>query len=243
MIRCLIVDDEPLARECITGYVDQIDFMERVATARNPVELTNLLEIHPVDLLFLDIQMPLMTGLEYLKTAPHPPLVVITTAFPSYALEGFELNVVDYLLKPITFDRFLKAAHKARDYHRLLEASPPPSPVAAEEKNFIFIKCDHRYERIFLDQILYVESVQNYVTFHTAKGAFMTLMTLKSAEENLPAEQFIRVHKSFIVSKAKVEAVENHQLIVGGTPVPVSRNYRKSVIDELVIQNLWNSTK
>ena len=241
MIRCLVVDDEPLARECITGYVGQIDFLELVAIARNPVELTNLLEIHSVDLLLLDIQMPLMTGLEYLKTTPDPPLVIITTAFPSYALDGFELNVIDYLVKPITFDRFLKAVHKARNYHALLSSSPP-LPDAAAEQGFIFIKCDHKYERIFLNQILYVESVQNYVTFHTSKGSFMTLMTLKSVEENLDSKQFIRVHKSFIVAKAKVDAIESHQLLIGKTPIPLSRNYRKEITTALIGKNLWNTS-
>lgn len=233
MLNALVVDDEPLARECITAYVHQVDFLQLAGTASHPVELTRLLEAGNIDLLFLDIQMPVMSGLDYLRTAQRPPTVIITTAYPSFALEGFELGVLDYLMKPVTFSRFFQAATKARDYHRLFNR-----PVA-EANDYFFVKCDYKYERIFVDDVLYVQGLQNYVAIHTRAGKYVTLMSLKSAEENLAPHAFMRVHKSYVVSVPKIEAVEADELIIGSVRIPVSRHYRDEVLERVVAKKLW----
>src|SRR3569833_1182280 len=167
MMNCVIVDDEPLAREGLANYVREVDFLNLTGVCENPLELLPLFDKNIIDLVFLDIQMPKMNGIEFLKIMQKPPMVVITTAYPSYALDGFQLNVLDYLLKPITFERFFKAAAKARDYHKLLTANP-----AGSVEDYFFIKCGGKFEKIFFDDILYIEGMQNYVTIYTAKGKY-----------------------------------------------------------------------
>ncbi len=239
ILNCVTIDDEPLARECVANYVREVDFLNLVGAGNNPMDLTRLLEAQPVDLLFLDIQMPKINGIEYLKMTPNPPLVILTTAYPNYALEGFQLNVLDYLLKPFTFNRFFKAASKARDYHQLLRKpevrDTPPGPAA----DSFFIKCDSKYERIFFADILYVQALQNYVTLHTTRGKYVTLLPLKSVEGYLEDQAFIRVHKSFIVAIPKIEAIENDELVIGAFRIPISRNHREEVIDRVVKERLW----
>ncbi|MEO5564506.1 MAG: LytTR family DNA-binding domain-containing protein, partial [Chitinophagaceae bacterium] len=207
MLNCVIIDDEPLARECIANYVDEIDFLRLTGTGSNPLELTQLLDAQKVQLVFLDIQMPVMNGIDFLKTIQNPPMVIITTAYPSFALEGFQLDVLDYLVKPITFNRFFKAVNKAKDYHQLLNGKAATTDEKVSEKeDYFFIKCDYKYEKINLDDILYIQGLQNYVTIYTSKGKYITLLNLKSVEDNLDQHSFIRVHKSFIVSIPKIEA-------------------------------------
>ena len=239
-INCVVVDDEPLARECIAGYIKEVDFLQLAGTANNPVELTGLIHQQPVDLVFLDIQMPVLNGIDYLKMTPNPPMVIITTAYPSYALESFQLDVLDYLVKPITFNRFFKAVNKAKDYHQLLmrsAANTMPSPAATTDH--FFIKCDNKYERIYFDDILFIEAMQNYITIHTRKGKFITLLSLKNVEENLDRHSFIRVHKSYIVSISKIESIDNSEIIIQSFRIPISRNYRDEVISKVVNTKLW----
>jgi len=164
-LKCIVVDDEPLARECITNYIKDVDFLELGGTCNNPVELTATMGQQEVDLIFLDIQMPIINGIDFLRMTSKLPIVIITTAYPSYALEGFQLDVLDYLVKPITFNRFLKAVTKARDYQLLL--GKPNTAGSQPEADYFFIKCDYKYEKIYFNDILYVEAMQNYVTIHT----------------------------------------------------------------------------
>jgi DNA-binding LytR/AlgR family response regulator len=237
-LKCIIIDDEPLARECIVNYVSEIDFLQLAGTGSNPVDLTQLLDQHPVDLIFLDIQMPIMNGIDFLKMTPNPPMVIITTAYPSYALEGFQLDVLDYLVKPITFARFFKAATKAKDYHRIVTDSQS-SKAAKSSENYFFIKCDYKYERIYFDEILYIQALQNYITIVTTKGKYITLLSLKSVEQNLDAKSFIRVHKSYIVSVSKIESIENNEILIQSFRVPISRNFRDELIGRVVSDKLW----
>ncbi|MRG43510.1 response regulator [Chitinophaga sp. SYP-B3965] len=230
-LSCVAIDDEPLARECIVNYVKEVDFLQLTGTGNNPLELTKLLNEKTVDLIFLDIQMPVINGIEFLKMTPHPPMVIITTAYPSFALEGFQLDVLDYLVKPITFNRFFKAVSKARDYHQLV--------TRTDVADHFFIKCDYKYERIYFSEILYIEAMQNYVTIYTTKGKHVTLLYLRNVEENLDGQSFIRVHKSYIVAIAKIEAIENNEIIIGAFRVPISRNYRDQVIERVVNNKLW----
>jgi len=244
MINCVIIDDEPLAREGIANYVREIDFLQLIGICENPLDLIKLLDNHQIDLIFLDIQMPKMNGIDFLKIMKNPPMVIITTAYPSYALEGFQLNVLDYLLKPITFDRFFKSANKAKDYHRLLTNSTPAGTQKAElEADYFFIKCGNKYEKIYFEDILYVEGMQNYVTILTTKGKFMTLLNLKKLEENFDHKYFIRVHKSYIVSIGKIEGVEGNEIFIQTYRIPISRNYREQVISQVVMNKLWDKDK
>ncbi|HEX5167633.1 MAG TPA: LytTR family DNA-binding domain-containing protein [Cyclobacteriaceae bacterium] len=237
-MNCVIIDDEPLARECITNYVKEVDFLKLAGEGNNPLDLIRLLETHSPDLIFLDIQMPVMNGIDFLKTISRVPMVIITTAYPSYALESFQLDVMDYLLKPIVFKRFFQAVTKARDYHQLVNRSvaQPGMPFA---EDYIFLKCGHKFERIYLSEILYIEALQNYVTVYTNKGKFITQLPLKNVEQNLSGQPFVRVHKSYIVSIAKVEAIENNEIILQGKRIPISRNLRDQVMESVVNTKLW----
>jgi len=237
MINCVIIDDEPLAREGIANYVREIDFLHLVETCDNPVELIKLLDKHDIDLVFLDIQMPKMNGIEFLKIVQKPPMIIITTAFPSYALESFQLDVLDYLLKPITFERFFKAANKAKDYHQLL--SKPDLQKTEQAADYFFVKCGNKYEKIHFNEILYIQAKQNYVTICTEKGNYMTLLSLKNLEENLDSQLFIRVHKSFIVSINKIKAIEANEVIIQAHRITISRNYHEQVIKQVVKNKLW----
>ena len=236
-LRCLAIDDEPLARECIANYVKEVDFLQMVGTGNNPIDLIQLLGEQKVDLVFLDIHMPFINGIDFLKMTQKLPMVIITTAYPSYALEGFQLDVLDYLVKPITFNRFFKAVSKAKDYHQLL--SKPGTAESNPAADYFFIKCDYRYEKIYFNDILYIEAKQNYVTIYTHKGKYMTLLYLKNIEENLDKQSFIRVHKSYLVSISKIESIENNEIIIQSFRIPISRNYREDVIGKVVNKRLW----
>lgn len=240
ILNCVTIDDEPLARECIANYIREIDFLELIGTGNNPVDLTKLLYEQKVDLVFLDIQMPVMNGIEFLKMTPHLPMVIITTAYPSYAVDGFQLDVLDYLVKPITFNRFFKAVNKAKDYRHLLNKSTSADTLKNKSgEDYFFIKCDYKYERIYFNDILYIEAMQNYVTIHTSKGKYITLLYLKNVEQNLDKQSFLRVHKSYIVSISKIEAIENNEIIIQSFRIPISRNYRDQVIVGVVNNKLW----
>lgn len=232
-LRCVIVDDEPLARECIAKYAGQVDFLELVGEVSNPIELNQVIQSQPVDLVFLDIETPLINGIDYLKMTHQLPLVIITTAYPSFALDGFQLDVLDYLLKPITFDRFFKAVNKAKDYHQ--RSNRPTQPP----DDYFFVKCDSKFERIYFNEILYIQALENYVTIFTSKRKYMTLLSLKRVEENLDKQLFLKVHKSFVVSISKIDAIENNDLLINNVRIPLGRNYRDEVIERVINKRLW----
>jgi two-component system, LytTR family, response regulator len=239
MINCVIIDDEPLAREGLTSYVREVDFLKLSGTGENPLELLPLLDKQAVDLVFLDIQMPKMNGIDFLKILQKPPIIIITTAYPSYALEGFQLNVLDYLLKPITFERFFKAAAKARDYQRLLNKPIIGESINPEpDEDYCFIKCGSKYEKILFPDILYVEGMQNYINIYTLKGKYVTMLSLKNLEENLSQKLFIRVHKSYIVAINKIDSIEGNEIFIQNSRIPISRNYRDLVISKVVTNKL-----
>ena len=235
LLNCIIVDDEPLAREGLANYVREVDFLQLAGSCEHPLQLTALLEQRPADLIFLDIQMPKMSGTDFLRQMKNPPIVIITTAYPSYALEGFQLNVMDYLLKPITFERFFKAACKARDYYKLLQ-----KPALANVEDYFFIKCGNKYEKIFFDDILYVEGMQNYVSIYTDKGKYVTMLSLGSLTDKLDESAFIRVHKSFIAAIGKIDGIEGNELFIRNSRIPVSRNFRQQVMERVLSKKLWD---
>ncbi|MCR9250060.1 MAG: LytTR family DNA-binding domain-containing protein [bacterium] len=237
MMNCVVIDDEPLAREGLKSYIDQIEYLNLVGEGSNPVELSNLLDKQKVDLIFLDIQMPILNGIDYLKMNKNLPIVIFTTAYPSYALDGYELDVLDYLLKPITFERFFQATNKAKDYHTLSRQSTDEATRTSDD--FFFVKCSNKFEKIYYQNILYVEAMQNYSVIYTSEDKYMTLMSLKSVEDKLDSQRFLRVHKSYIVALDKVNSFENHELTILESKIPISRNYRKEVMDRVLGNKLW----
>lgn len=233
MIRCIIVDDEPLAREGMELLVKEVGFLDLRATCSSALEANKVLASEQIDLIFLDIQMPRVRGLDFLRTLVDPPLVIITTAYPNFALESFELNVLDYLLKPITSERFLKAANRARE---LMEYRQQPS---SSPENYFFIKCNNGYEKIFYQEILFIEASQNYSCVHTTRGKFMTLTPMRALEEQLPADKFLRIHKSYIVLIEKIQSYSGNEITVDKQKIPLGKGYKDDlmrIIDRTLIK-------
>ena len=232
MINCIIIDDEPLARAGLQEYIADIDFFNLLGVFDNPLSANEVLGSGQVQLLFLDIQMPKITGIDFFKTLKDPPAVIFTTAYPQYALEGFEVNALDYLVKPISFDRFLKAALKAKEFfgHRQVDKAETTEAAA----NYFFIKADNSLVKIFYADILFVEALQNYVTIHTTAKKYITYLTFKSVEEYLPSDEFIKCHKSFIVAASKVSSIEGNEIIIGTNHIPISRNAKEESLQKLL---------
>lgn len=237
-IRCLVVDDEELARALLGNYIGRLPHLQLAASCANPLEALAVLQQQPVDLLFLDIQMPELTGIEFLRTLPRKPVVIFTTAYAEYALEGYALDVTDYLLKPFSFERFLQAVNKAIALIQAKPANPPtispasaPPPETHEPaKDYILVKADHKVHRLRYDDILYIQSMREYAAFYTSSGRILSLNALKTLEETLPPERFIRIHKSYIVAIAKIDALEGNMVQVGKEKLPVGANYREELV-------------
>ena len=236
-IRCVIIDDEPIARKGLKEYIQDVEFLQLAGEFDNPLKATEVLMTEKIDLIFLDIQMPKMTGMEFLKTLSHPPMVIFTTAYPQYAIEGFEQNAIDYLLKPFSFERFWKAVLKARGLKES-SAQPVASTNAPVEPDYFFIKSDNKLVKIQYDEILFVEALQNYVAVHTINKKYITYLTFRSIEEHLPAGRFIRTHKSFIVAANKVESIEGNDITIGQHHIPISRTEREHVLQQLLQNKL-----
>jgi DNA-binding LytR/AlgR family response regulator len=229
-INCLIIDDEPLARKGLKEYVEDVDFLQLAGEFDNPLKATALIGKLERPLLFLDIQMPKITGLEFFKSLQSPPPVIFTTAYPEYALEGFEVNALDYLVKPVSFDRFIKAVFKAKEHYEMREKNS----AEATGFDYFFIKTDNKLVKIFFDEVLLVEALQNYVTVHTREKKYITYLTFKSVEEYLPADKFIRVHKSYIVAASKIDSIEGNDIRIGQLHIPISRNQKEGVMEQLL---------
>jgi DNA-binding LytR/AlgR family response regulator len=242
-LNCIIVDDEPVARKGIAEYVSEVDFLNLVAQCENPIKAAAVLNEQPVDLIFLDIHMPKISGIEFLKTLKHPPLVIVTTAYPEYALEGYALDVVDYLMKPIPFERFLKASQKAFEIHSLQRLAGRRSAAELDARNwhsdFFFVKCDSKFEKVFYNDVLYIEALQNYAVIHTKDRKLITYITMTSLENQLPAAQFIKVHKSYIISVSHVKAIEGNEILIGEARIPISRNLKDDVVAQILGNNLF----
>ena len=240
-INCLIIDDEPFARQGMEEYINDISFLNIVGKCENALKAHEALTVGNVDLMFLDIQMPRLTGLDFLKNLKNPPMAILTTAYPQYALESFALDVLDYLVKPIPFDRFLKAVNKAKELFDLKnKAQNEPivqnMPVSAEntEGGYFFVKTENKYEKIFFDDILYVEALQNYVTIHCKKERITTYLTFKAIEEYLPVDQFLKVQKSFIVSLPKIDSIEGSDIRIGAHRIPISRQFKDAILETIL---------
>jgi len=228
MINCIVVDDEPIARKGLLEYIEQVEFLYPAAICKNAIEASVILASHQIDLVFLDIQMPKITGIDFLKNLPNPPLIVITTAFPEYAIEGYELNVLDYLLKPISFERFFKAVIKAQAYLNLKVKHELTST-----ESYFFIKSNQKIERVLIDDILYIEALSNYVILHTKSKKHIVYMSFKGIESQLPGQLFLKIHKSFIVAINAIQTIDNCEIILGDHILPISKSYKSSVMESV----------
>ncbi|SHN10974.1 LytR/AlgR family response regulator transcription factor [Mucilaginibacter sp. OK098] len=227
-ITCIITDDEPFARKGLQGYIEKIGFLDLKGVCEDALQLSDVLQKQPVDLLFLDIQMPHISGVEFIKALTKPPKVIFTTAFEQYAVQGFELDIMDYLLKPISYERFLKAAMKARDYFALRETN------IATTVPYIFIKVNGKLEKINFDEILFIEGMENYVAIHLSNKKLITHSTIKALFEKLPQGQFIQTHKSFIAAINKVDTIEGNTLHIKQHQVPISKYLREAVLGQII---------
>lgn len=234
MINCVIIDDEPLARKGLREYISDVDFLHLAGEYDNALKATEMISKGEAQLLFLDIQMPKITGLDFMKTLQRPVPVIFTTAFPQFALDGFELNALDYLVKPISFDRFLKAALKAKEYYEVRQKNEADKTPVAEAGDYFFIKADNKLVKVSFNDILFIEALQNYVVVHTHEKKLITYLTFKSVEEYLPSAQFIKVHKSFIVSATKIDSIEGSDIRIGQHHIPISRNLKDEVMEKLL---------
>ena len=232
-INCIIIDDEPLARTGLKEYIADIDFLNLAGEFDNPLSATELIGTGEVQLIFLDIQMPKITGLDFFKTLRNPPAVIFTTAYPQYALDGFEVNALDYLVKPISFDRFLKATMKAKEFYEVRQENKTIGG-ATDNSEYFFIKADNKLVKILFDDILFVEALQNYVTIHTTTKKFISYLTFKSVEDYLPASRFIKVHKSFIVAASRIDSIDGNEIRMGEHRIPISRSLKDEVTEKLL---------
>ncbi|OQP46677.1 LytR/AlgR family response regulator transcription factor [Niastella populi] len=227
-MRCIIVDDEPLVRELLEDNIRQVPFLELVSSCKSATEALAILQNEQVDLVFLDIQMPRLSGLQLLQSLTHPPVVIIISAYEKYAVEGFNLQVADYILKPFSFDRFLKACNRAAELFRLKKPAMPEETA----KNYdFFVNVEYSHVKIIAADILYIESDRDYIKIYLSSAAkpVITRMSLKSIEAKLPEGAFIRTHKSFLVAVSKITTIKRDTVCIGSTEIPVSETFRENI--------------
>lgn len=233
-IRCLAVDDEPLALDIIESYISKLPYLKLVKTCSSATEAMQVLREEQIDLMFLDIEMPELTGIQFLNILKNQPLIIFTTAYPDYALEGFNQDAVDYLLKPIPFDRFLKAVTKAQERlqrvpAKTAEAAPTPAP-AAQEHDFMFVKADYKTIRVDFKDILWIEGLKDYIIIQTKEQKIITLLSMSKMMEKLPESKFLRVHRSFIVSLQKIDSIEKSRIRIGNKEIPIGEVYKDTFL-------------
>ncbi|HJP64609.1 MAG TPA: LytTR family DNA-binding domain-containing protein [Mucilaginibacter sp.] len=236
MMRCIVVDDEQLVRELLEDNVRQIPFLELVASCKNPMEANEIMKEQQIDLIFLDIQMPRLSGLQFLELLDDPPLVILVTAYEKYALEGFKLNVVDYILKPFSFQRFLMACNRANELFKLrqLKHAPPVQNIPD-----FFVNVEYTLVKIVVQDIEYIEGLKDYIKIHLsgAPKPVLTRMTMKAIEGKLPSPAFIRTHKSFLVAAAKITSVKRDFVCIGKTDIPIGESYKENITRILSPEN------
>lgn len=230
-MKCIAIDDEPLALEVIERFSAKVPGLELIRTFQNPVEAVGFLQNESVDLIFLDIQMPDLTGIQFLQSIQAKPLVIFTTAYSQYAIESYELDAVDYLLKPILFDRFLKAVNKAQQLFKTRQQTPgAASNGESQLDDFLFIKSDTRFFKVNFEDIMLIEGMRDYIAVHTPGQRILTLMSMTKMMEKLPAADFMRVHKSFIIGLQHISLIQNNRVIIGEKEIPVSNSYKEDFL-------------
>lgn len=227
-LNCLIIEDEPLACKGLVEYIREVDSLQVLEAVHNPTD--GIRYLPDTDLLYLDINMPKISGIDFLREVKNPPLTIITTAYPQYALQGYELDVVDYLLKPISFPRFLKASTKAIEYFRLRSEKTGSDPA----EDYFFVKSNGVLEKVIVADILAVEALSNYITLHCTEKKLTAYLTLKQVKEYLPASAFLQVHKSFLVAKNRIDRIDHDEIILPKLSVPVGANYKEALNQEII---------
>lgn len=235
VIKCIITDDEPMARKGLGEYIGKTDFLSLAGECESAIELNSLLKQENADVVFLDVEMPGLTGMEYLATALNPPKIIIVSAYEQYALKGYELDVFDYLLKPVSYERFLKSVNKLYDELKKEQKT--------NNADYIFIKVDKKTKKIMLRDILFVESMENYVVVHTHNTKEVVYCTLKMIAEKLPLEKFSQIHRSFIVNTDHIESFEGNTLQVGSHSIPISRDLKDEIYAKIVAGNFIDRSK
>lgn len=230
-LNCIVIDDEPLACKGLVEYIQEVDSLNLIAVVNSPAEAIKYLP--KSDLMYLDINMPKISGIDFLKQVKNPPLTIITTAYQQYALEGYELDVIDYLLKPISFQRFIKATTKAIDYFKI-QNSDPVAISAVGVRDYFFVKSNGVLEKIMLSEILTVEAMANYIIINCSNKKVVAYLTLKQINEFLPEDAFLKVHKSYIVACDKINRIDHDEIIISGMTVPVGMNY-KEIVEQKII--------
>jgi DNA-binding LytR/AlgR family response regulator len=232
-IQCLIVDDEPPARELLASYIEKMDDLEISGQCGNALEAFAFIQKYPVHILFLDIQMPRMNGLELIKSLQERPRIILTTAYREFAVEGFELDVLDYLVKPVTFERFLKSISKYHQYNILKQPAAIESRDEAFEKAYMYFKVNKELVKIFLKEIIYIESIKDYVKIVTSGKSVITYQRIGYMEEKLPENKFVRIHKSYIISVDKIVSYNNEEVNVQSVSLPIGRNFKQQFLRSL----------
>ena len=233
--RCMIIEDEPLAQNVLKKYIDDVPSLDLIAVCGNALEASEIVQSKNIQLLFLDINLPKLSGINFLKTLPEPPMVIFTTAYPEFAVDGFELDAIDYLVKPFSFERFLKAINKALNK---INRQPGNTTEDRITDDFIFLKADKKVYKINLDDILYAEATGDYVKVITREGQHVANITLKKLQEELPSNSFIRVHKSFLISASKIKFFEGNYIKVGQTDIPIGAAYREDILARFREKNI-----
>lgn len=236
-MNCLAIDDEPLALNVIRDFCSKVEFLNLVHTCTNAIDAFTLLQNEEIDLLFIDIQMPHISGMDFVKTLAKPPLVIFTTAYPTYALEGFNVNAVDYLVKPIPLERFIKAANKANELFSLRKQKGSirshNKKAEAGIPNYLLLNADHTTVKINYDDILYIEGLKDYLKVYVKNKSILSKNTIKKMEKKLPSENFMRVHKSYIISLAKIEKIENNRIHMGEKSIPIGDHFKEAFFSHI----------
>jgi DNA-binding LytR/AlgR family response regulator len=232
-MNCIAIDDEPLALDIIKRFCSELRFINMIGTYTNPLDSIKVLNDVEIDLIFLDIEMPNITGFNFLKSLSTVPLIIITTAFPEHALQGFEVSAVDYLLKPFSFERFVKAVTKAFELNSLRKGT---SHYGTHDSEFLLVRVDYNTVKIDINNILYIEGLKDYVKIYCSSRPILTKSTLKNFEAKLPSDNFIRVHKSFIVSLSKVKSIENNRIIIGEARIPIGDQFKCQFYEKLKVR-------
>lgn len=230
-LNCIIVDDEPAALKGLSGYINRFQHLHLIEICENAIDASHALKKNSIDLMFLDVNMPGKSGIDFLKTLQNAPITIITSAYPEYAIDGFELDVIDFLVKPISFNRFEKSILKASDFYELTKISN------IKHDEYIFIKCNKKIEKIFFDEIILIESMHNYISIVTESARLIAYTAIKDIEKQLPEDRFVRIQRSYIVSKLKVKSIKDGNVYIGNQEISISRNGKSDIIEKLLNNN------
>lgn len=237
-MNCIIVDDEPLARKAIQKLIDQTDNLESIGTFNGAEAATAFLENNDVELVFLDIQMPGVNGIEFARTISKATFVIFTTAFSEFATDSYEVDAIDYLIKPIKLERFKKGVEKVQTYLKLLKANPAESKIENVDQDYIFVRADRKMFKVHFNSILFIEGLKDYVVMHTENQKVITLMNIKTIHDQLPKSMFVRVSKSYIINIKQIDSVDNNTVYIGRNEIPIGNIYREYFFEEFVTKKI-----